>query len=79
MQFTIRMDTQSLDIKALEDHLQALDPAALADVDALNRTVRVSTSLSEHEVAAGLYRIGHAIDASRIEREPSVCCGGCGG
>ncbi len=79
MQFNIPLDTGRIDIAALERQLQALDPAALADLDALNGRLRISTSLDEHDIAASLSGIGHPVDAANIEREPSTCCGGCGG
>lgn len=79
MQFNIPLDTGRIDIAALERELQALDPAALADLDALNGRLRISTSLDEGDIAASLSGIGHPVAASRIEREPSTCCGGCGG
>ncbi len=79
MQFNIPLDAGRVDVAALERRLQALDPAALADFDALNGTLRISTNLDERDIAASLSGIGHPVDLARIEREPSTCCGGCGG
>ncbi|MCW5580384.1 MAG: hypothetical protein KIS72_03470 [Luteimonas sp.] len=79
MEFRIPLDTTRVDIGALEGLLQSLDPAAIADFDILARTLRVSSSLDEAQIADCLSRIGHAVEAAAVERQPSVCCGGCGG
>jgi hypothetical protein len=79
MQFNVPLDTGRIDLPALEQQLQSQDPAAMADFDALSRTLRISTSLTEGEIAAGLSRLGINIPVSAIEREASTCCGGCGG
>ena len=77
MQFNIPLGTTVIDSAAMEARLQAVDPAALVDAEA--GMLRVSSSLSEHELASLLAAAGLAVDASRIERVPSECCGGCGG
>ena len=79
MQFNVQLDTGRIDLGALEQQLQAQDPAAIADFDVLARTLRISTTLDEGEIAAGLGRAGLAVGADAIERQPSTCCGGCGG
>lgn len=79
MQFHVPLDRASIDLVALQTHLQSLDPAAVADIDALGPTLRVSTSLDEHQIAAALSRSGLAVHAGSVERQPSTCCGGCGG
>ncbi|TWG89726.1 hypothetical protein L599_000400000370 [Luteimonas sp. J16] len=79
MEFHVRLGENRIDLGAVEDALQSLDPAALADLDLATRTLRVSTSLDEARIAACLARTGFAVDAGAIERQPSTCCGGCGG
>lgn len=79
MQFNIRLDTGRVDIRAIEAQLQALDPAAVADFDVLQRTLRISTVIDEAGIAASLSRSGYPTATSSIERQPSTCCGGCGG
>jgi hypothetical protein len=79
MQFNVRLDTGRLDLATLEQLLQLQDPSALADFDALSRTLRVSTTLEEREIAASLARIGQEVAATDVERQASTCCGGCGG
>lgn len=79
MEFRIPLETGHVDIGAVESQLQSLDPAAIADFDVLNRTLRVSASLDEVQIAASLSRAGQPVAATSVERQPSVCCGGCGG
>ena len=79
MEFHIPLDTGRIDIGAVEGQLQSLDPAAIADFDHLSRTLRVSATLDEAQIAASLARAGHPVDAASVERQASVCCGGCGG
>ena len=50
MQFNIPLGTTVIDSAAMEARLQAVDPAALVDAEA--GVLRVSSSLSEHELAS---------------------------
>ena len=75
MEFHVRLGENRIDLGAVEDALQSLDPAALADLDLATRTLRVSTSLDEARIAACLARTGFAVDAGAIERQPSTCWG----
>ena len=79
MEYHVQLDTGRVETGQIEGELQSLDPAALADLDLATRTLRVSTSLDEARIAACLARTGFAVDAGAIERQPSTCCGGCGG
>ncbi len=79
MQFNVPLSAAAIDPAAIEARLQTLDPAALVDTDAGNHALRISTSLSEREIASLLADAGHPVDPARIAREPSICCGGCGG
>lgn len=79
MQFDVQLETGHIDLAALAQQLQSQDPAAIADFDAVSRSLRVSTSLVEADIAAGLARAGIAVAGSAIERQASTCCGGCGG
>lgn len=79
MEFHIRLDTGRIDLGAVEARLQSSDPAAIADFDVLSRTLRVSASLDEAQIAKDLTLAGHPVEASGVERQPSTCCGGCGG
>ena len=77
MQFNIPMNTARIDPAVIEARLQAIDPAALVDTGA--GALRISTSLTERELASLLADAGHAVEPLQIVREPSTCCGGCGG
>jgi len=79
MQFNVQLDTGRIDLSLLTRELQSQDPSALADFDALSRTLRISTSLAEGDIAAGLSRVGMQVPTQAIERQASTCCGGCGG
>ena len=79
MQFNVQLEAARLDLPTLEQLLQLQDPSALVDFDALSRTLRVSTTLEERDIAANLARIGHEVTAGDVERQASTCCGGCGG
>ncbi len=79
MQFNIPLFAAAVDSAVVEARLRTLDPAALVDTDGRGEALRISTSLSEREIASLLAEAGHAVDPSQIAREPSVCCGGCGG
>ena len=79
MQFNVQLDTGRIDLTSLEQQLQSLDPSAMADFDTLGRTLRISTSLEEPDIVAGLARAGIAVPVHAIERQASTCCGGCGG
>lgn len=79
MQFNVQLDTGRIDLAAFAQQLQSQDPAALADFDALSRTLRIETSLAEGDIAAGLSQLGIAVPVQAIERQASTCCGGCGG
>jgi hypothetical protein len=79
MQFHVQLDTGRIDLASLEQQLQTQDPSALADFDALTRTLRLSTTLAEGDIVASLARSGIAVPEQAIERQASTCCGGCGG
>lgn len=79
MEFNIRLGSADVDAAALARDLQDIDPAGIADFDPASGVLRISASLSDLELSALLLASGHPLDPSRIERLPSVCCGGCGG
>ena len=79
MEFNVRLDSAEADPARIEQHLLDIDPAGIVDFDPASRVLRLSASLSELEIAAFLRASGHPVELSRIERLPSVCCGGCGG
>lgn len=79
MQFNIFLQVPHIDIAAIETALQDLDPAGLLDLDQDGKTLRVSTSVTQNELATVLGKAGYSTPLDQIEQVPSVCCGGCGG
>ena len=79
MQFHVQLDTGRIDLASLEQQLQSQDPSAIADFDALGRILRISSTLDERDIAAGLACAGINVPVHAIERQASTCCGGCGG
>lgn len=67
------------DVAALDRAIVAVDPAALVDLDADGRTIRMATVLTRAEVLACLAEAGLPADDARLRQLPSVCCGGCSG
>ena len=78
MQYLIAATSQITSLDAISGRLNDLDPSALVDVDTSGR-LRISTLLPDAEVLLALGLAGLAIAASELERQPSECCGGCGG
>ncbi len=67
------------DLASFDAALRDADPSALMDLDRTGRIVRLSTALDESEIGALLANGLSPLPAVRIERQPSNCCGGCGG
>lgn len=67
------------DADAVRDALLASDPAALVDADGPSGALRVSTYLDADELRGVLGSAGLPVEAGQIVRQPSNCCGGCGG
>ena len=61
----------------LRQGLRADDPTALLEPPKLPRLL--PKALDEADIAAGLARAGLDVTVEAIERQPSTCCGGCGG
>ncbi len=79
MQYLIRLDTAGLDLGRIGESLQRIDPAAVADIDPLNRALRVSATMLDRELLEALAQAGAPVRPGQVERLPSVCCGGCSG
>ena len=79
MQFALRTAGGAADLAAIERELVALDPAALLDLDASGRGVRISTAATWRELLDCLRMAGAAADDEDLAQLPSECCGGCGG
>ena len=78
MQYRIIPSTNVASLERIADRLNALDPAALVDVDTAGR-LRISTLLPDAELLLALGLAGLLVAPCDVERLPSECCGGCGG
>ena len=79
MEFAFESPAAVGDASSLERAIRGLDPAALVDVDADGRTIRMATALTRAELLACLGEAGRPADSARLRQLPSVCCGGCSG
>ena len=78
MQFLLHTRRQ-VDLAAIENAIADLDPAVLLDADVFGQVMRISTVLTEDELLACLRQVDVHAAPGDLERQPSVCCGGCGG
>ena len=78
MQYLIAATNHIAGIDAVADRLNDMDPSALVDVDPAGR-LRISTLLPDAEVLLALGLAGLMVAPADLERQPSECCGGCGG
>ena len=67
------------DLAPLDRAIVDLDPAALVDLDADGRTIRMATVLTRAELLGCLAKAGLPADGERLRQLPSICCGGCSG
>ena len=67
------------DLSPLDRAIVDRDPAALVDVDASGRTIRMATVLTRDEVLSCMREAGLPAEPSRLRQLPSMCCGGCSG
>ncbi len=79
MEYRVDLAGATIELAAVNNALRAADPAALADLDPVVDTLRVSTWVDPDALVAVLQRVGLAVDSGQVERVPSVCCGGCSG
>ncbi|MEZ5543893.1 MAG: hypothetical protein R3F10_01620 [Lysobacteraceae bacterium] len=79
MQFNVLLTQPNIDVEAIGQLLQQMDPSGMVDVDRLNQRLRISTHVSGAELIDLMAKAGTPIRANQIEQVPSVCCGGCGG
>lgn len=79
MQFTLSNLAARPDVERIERALTDLDPAAIADFDDATGTLRMSTLLEPSGIAQALADAGLPVAPDTLRRQPSECCGGCGG
>ena len=77
MEFALATHAGLPDLALLERAVQALDPAALLDLDAAGTTLRIATLLPAPALLQCLAEAGVSSIGTRLRQLPSVCCGGC--
>ncbi|GAA5006323.1 hypothetical protein FNZ56_05295 [Pseudoluteimonas lycopersici] len=79
MEYAFELPCAMPDLSPLDHAIVGLDPAALVDVDAGGRTLRMATVLTRDELLSCMQEAGLQADAERLRQLPSMCCGGCSG
>ena len=79
MQYMVHDPDAPSRLASIEAALVMEDPTALVDLAAGGRTLRIATLLPEAALLGILLQTGGPLAATRVERVPSECCGGCGG
>ena len=79
MEYAFELPCAMPDLSPLDRAIVGLDPAALVDVDAGGRTLRMATVLTRDELLSCMQEAGLQADAERLRQLPSMCCGGCSG
>ena len=79
MEYAFELPCAMPDLSPLDRAIVGLDPAALVDVDAGGRTLRMATVLTRDELLSCMRESGLPAEPSRLRQFPSMCCGGCSG
>jgi hypothetical protein len=79
MEYLIRTAHAHPDLATIAAGLAGHDPAAVVDLDPRTQALRIATVLEVTPLIAALNETGVDASPERLERVPSVCCGGCGG
>lgn len=79
MEFHVQVSGLPVDLDAVQASLLALDPVAVAALDADGELLRVSAEVDASELADLMIRAGCPVTKARVLEVPPFCCGGCGG
>lgn len=79
MEFHITATGALPDPGNIEDAIREFDPAAVVDVDASGRTLRVAAAISAAELVGLVNQAGWPVSPDQVRQLPSICCGGCSG
>ncbi len=79
MEFQIGIAGPAPDARVIEDAIQAVDPAALVDLDPDGQALRVATLVGARELVDLITQAGYRVDPAQVRQLPSICCGGCSG
>lgn len=79
MEVRIQRTDAAADLAGISRHIQEADPAAVIDVEAGSKALRISTVMGTSELLSALHEGGLDVAAVDIVHLPTTCCGGCGG
>ena len=79
MEFHVDLAGVAADPGLIEEALQAVDPAAIVDIDPSTAILRVATLVDARELVAAIAQAGYHVDPAQVRQLPSICCGGCSG
>ncbi len=79
MEFHVDGLPAAVDIAAITDAINTMDPAAQVDIDPATGALRVSAAISAAELTTAISSSGQPTDGVLVMQLPSTCCGGCGG
>ena len=79
MEFHIEVRDVSPDLGAINAAIGAIDPAAVADIDATGTRLRIAAMIESPELVRLLAQAGLPVTLPQVKQLPSICCGGCGG
>ena len=79
MEFHIEIHDLRPDVAAINAAIGAIDPAAVADIDAAGATLRIAALIESPELIQLLSQAGFPVSPRQLTQLPSICCGGCGG
>ena len=79
MEFHVDGLPTSVDMAAITDAINNIDPAALVDIDPATGALRVNASMSADDLTSAIGTAGQEVGGLLVMQLPSTCCGGCGG
>ncbi len=79
MEFHVDGLPAAIDMAAITDAINNIDPAAQIDIDPATGALRVSAAISADELSTAIGTTGQQADGLLVMQLPSTCCGGCGG
>lgn len=79
MEFHVDGLPAAVDIAAITDAINFMDPAAQVDIDPATGALRVSAAISVEDLTTAIGSTGQQADRMLVMQLPSTCCGGCGG
>jgi hypothetical protein len=79
MEFHIQIRELPPDLAAINASIGAIDPTAVADIDATGAILRIAAMIESPELIELLAQAGFPVSPRQLTQLPSICCGGCGG